>query len=150
MLSVEYRLRATRAEDSGLNALPDTRHVPLLATVLGPQAHVREHWTQWLASNRLDDPVAGAVVALLPAVYLRLRSIGADDAPEYCRLSGIYRYTWAQNQRVVQTLRRVDRLLRGRCCLRRDQGAVVTGRGLPRLWRATDRRPRSGCPSRRL
>jgi hypothetical protein len=74
----------------------------LLRAALGDDRRAAEAWRTWLATHNLDDIEVGSLF-LVPRLCLNLGRLD-PGAAELGRLRGIYRHTWARNQRALHDL----------------------------------------------
>ena len=89
--------------------LPSLAQENLLKAALWDPPRALDHWRTFLEQIPFDDIDYGSS-RLLPLVYKNLAAIAPED-PYMGRMKGIYRLTWAQNQRFLNRLLPVVRLL---------------------------------------
>ena len=80
-----------------VGCLPDASQTLLLRAALAPDAEAAEAWSQWYARHGLEVP-GEASLRLLPLVYRNLERCGGRPGPEWNKVRGMYRRSWAHNQ----------------------------------------------------
>ena len=75
---------------------PNPRQRLLLRAALNDPDDALLAWRQWNHENDIER-IDSASFFVLPQVYRNLKQF-QNDAPEYDRLKGVYRWTWSQNQ----------------------------------------------------
>ncbi len=88
--------------------LPSLEQEDLLKAALWEPSRALLHWHAFKAKVPFDDIDYGSS-RLLPLVYKNLVAVAPDD-PFMGRMKGIYRLTWAQNQRNLNQLTSVQKL----------------------------------------
>lgn len=78
-------------------SLPAGAQRLLLLAAVAPLEVAADAWRRWIAAvdfERLD----AASLQMLPDVFGNLRHVDPGAIPEYGRLKGVYRHTWARNR----------------------------------------------------
>ncbi len=73
---------------------PNHEQQLVLRTIFAPPERAREAYAAWRSTVQIEQPFDGAVMRLLPLLYLRTLEIGLND-PLTGRLKGVYRRAWS-------------------------------------------------------
>jgi hypothetical protein len=91
MSNATFRHRLTRQLGT---VWPNHEQQLVLQTIFAPPERAREAYFAWRSTLDIDQPFDGAVMRLLPLLYLRVLKIGLND-PLTGRLKGVYRRAWS-------------------------------------------------------
>jgi len=91
------------------DAWPTPDHQLVLRAALLEHDAADAAWTQWLATNDIED-IDLATYFLFPTLYHNLNRLGIQS-PIVTKLSGVYRFTWTKNVVAQQSLAEVVRIL---------------------------------------
>src|SRR5262249_44304319 len=73
---------------------PNHEQQLVLQAIFAEPERAREAYLAWRGTLDIEQPFDGAVMRLLPLLYLRLLKIGLND-PLTGRLKGVYRRAWS-------------------------------------------------------
>src|SRR5437763_1012726 len=91
MSNATFRHRLTRQLGT---VWPNHEQQLVLQTIFAPPERAREAYFAWRSTLDIDQPFDGAVMRLLPLLYLHVLKIGLNDAL-IGRLKGVYRRAWS-------------------------------------------------------
>jgi hypothetical protein len=91
MSNATFRHRLTRQLGS---VWPNHEQQLVLQTIFAQPERAREAYFAWRSTLDTEQPFDGAVMRLLPLLYLRVLKIGLND-PLTGRLKGVYRRAWS-------------------------------------------------------
>lgn len=109
-------------------SFPNKEEYAFLRLTLCSNENFPALWREWKNSIAFED-IDGAVLELMPLIYLRLGELGIQDEL-YGRIQGIYRLAWVRNQRIIAAAREVAAL-----CAKKGIPAVML-KGIPLLEEA--------------
>ncbi|HLH95545.1 MAG TPA: nucleotidyltransferase family protein [Xanthobacteraceae bacterium] len=76
---------------------PNDEQQLVLEAIFATPAKAREAYFAWRSTLDIEQPFDGAVMRLLPLLYMRLLKMGLSD-PLTGRLKGVYRRAWSDTQ----------------------------------------------------